>query len=186
MEMTSPSQEISIHMTMEDLLSLYPGARRNLFQLHHIGGCSSCGFAPSETLEQVCQRNGELDPFSVMMEIQTSHEQDEKLLISPKELLERTTDPSIKILDIRTREEFEAVSIQGSTLMTQEIMQETMSLPKETELVLVDHTGSRVLDAAAYFAGHGFTRVKGLRGGIDAFALETDPPLPRYTVEVEP
>ena len=175
--------EATIHLTMEALISLYPGARRTLFQLHHIGGCSSCGYSPSETLEQVCERNGGLHPETVLQEIQTGHEQDEKLLISPEALHSLHGNPALKLLDIRTREEFEAVSIPGSTLMTQELMQEAMSWPKETTLILIDHTGSRILDAAAYFAGHGFTEVKGLRGGIDAYAEKVDTSLPRYTVE---
>jgi len=62
-------------------------------------------------------------------------------------------------------------------------MQEAMNWPKESPLVLIDHTGSRILDAAAYFAGHGFTNVKGLRGGIDAYSEQADPSLPRYTTE---
>ena len=43
--------------------------------------------------------------------------------------------------------------------------------------------GSASLDAAAYFAGHGFTRAKFLRGGIDAWAQEVDATMPRYRVE---
>ena len=31
------------------------------------------------------------------------------------------------------------------------------------------------MDAAAYFQGHGFTNVKSLRGGIDAWSAEVDP-----------
>ena len=54
-----------------------------------------------------------------------------------------------------------------------------------TEIILIDHTGGRVLDAAAYFAGHGFTAVKGLKGGIDAYSSQADPSLPRYTTEAE-
>ena len=69
--------------------------------------------------------------------------------------------------------------------MTQESLQESMNQPRHQEIILIDHTGSRVLDAAAYFAGHGFTHVKGLRGGIDAYAEEADPSLPRYKVEAE-
>lgn len=183
--MTLLAQENLIQSSMEELLSKYPGARRTLFQLHHIGGCSSCGFALSETLAQICERNGGLEPNQVLSEIQTGHEQDEKLLIAPKELNARLGDTSLKLLDIRTREEFEAVSIPGSSLMTQELMQEAMNWPKETEIFLIDHTGTRVLDAAAYFAGHGFTKVKGLRGGIDAYATQADTSLPRYTVEAE-
>jgi rhodanese-related sulfurtransferase len=170
-------------LTMEELLGIFPGARRTLFQLHHIGGCSSCGFSPAETLTQICSRNGGLDPEDVLSEIREGHLKDEGLLISPADLHAIMGDPAVRLLDIRTREEFEAVAIQGSRLMTQEIMQESMNWPKETPLVLVDHTGSRVLDAAAYFAGHGFTNVKGLRGGIDAYAELADPSLPRYTTE---
>ncbi len=182
---TLQSSNAVINLPMEELLSLYPGARRTLFQLHHIGGCSSCGFALSETLEQICQRNGALDPEIVLKEIQAGHEQDEKLLISPEDLRSRLGNPSLKLLDIRTREEFEAVSIPGSCLMTQEVMQGMMNWPKETEIILIDHTGGRVLDAAAYFVGHGFSVVKGVCGGIDAYAATVDTRLPRYTVEAE-
>jgi rhodanese-related sulfurtransferase len=178
-----------VDLTMESLLSLYPGARRTLFQRHHIGGCSSCGFSLAETLAEVCARNGGLNAGAVLEEIRTGHEQDEKLLISPEELHDRLKkrpgEPDLQLLDIRTREEFEAVSIPGSDLMTQEKLQEAMNWPKENELILIDHTGGRVLDAAAYFAGHGFARVKGLRGGIDAYARQADPSLPRYTVETK-
>ena len=170
-------------LTMEELLGIFPGARRTLFQLHHIGGCSSCGFSPSETLAQICARNGNLDPVVVLGEIKAGHLKDEALLISPIDLHAKLGDPSLRILDIRTREEFEAVTIPGSLLMTQELMQDAMNWPKETALVLVDHTGSRVLDAASYFAGHVFTNVKGLKGGIDAYSEQADPLLPRYTTE---
>lgn len=170
-------------LTMEELLGIFPGARRTLFQLHHIGGCSSCGFSPTETLSQICARNGGLDPVAVLAEIKEGHLKDEALLIAPTDLHSRITDPAIRLLDIRTREEFEAVAIPGSRVMTQELMQEAMNWPKETLIVLVDHTGSRVLDATAYFAGHGFTNVKGLKGGIDAYSEQADPSLPRYTTE---
>lgn len=181
--MTAASTEPTPDLTMEELLGIFPGARRTLFQLHHIGGCSSCGFSPSETLAQICARNGGLDPAVVLSEIKEGHLRDEALLISPADLHRRIGDPSIRLLDIRTREEFEAVTIPGSRLMTQEVMQEAMNWPKETAIILIDHHGGRVLDAAAYFAGHGFVNVKGLRGGIDAYAQQADPSLPRYTTE---
>ena len=49
--------EATTHFTMEEVLSRYPGARRTLFQLHHIGGCSSCGFGLNETLEELAERS---------------------------------------------------------------------------------------------------------------------------------
>ena len=46
---------------MREVLENFPGAQRALFRRYHIGGCSSCGFSPDETLAQVCARNGNLD-----------------------------------------------------------------------------------------------------------------------------
>ena len=67
-------------------LEHFPGAQRALFRRYHIGGCSSCGFSPNETLAEVCARNGNLDVAEVLAHIQSSHEQDAKVLISPREL----------------------------------------------------------------------------------------------------
>ena len=40
---------------MAELLEAYPGAQRALFRNYHIGGCSSCGFRPDETLAERLQ-----------------------------------------------------------------------------------------------------------------------------------
>lgn len=170
---------------MGELLAIYPGARRTLFRLHHLGGCSSCGFSLEETLEQLCARSGGLDAKGLLEEIEAGHLEDDKLFIDPLTLRDALADQAIKILDIRTREEFEAVNIPGSQLMTEELMQTAMAWPKENLLVLIDHQGTRGLDAAAYFLGHGFSNVKTMRGGIDAYAEHADPSLPRYTIETE-
>lgn len=171
---------------MRDLLAHYPGAKRTLFRRYHLGGCSSCGFDLEETLEQLCERSGNLDAHQVLSDIEEGHREDEKMQIDPPVLhkkLHDTTLSEIHLLDLRTREEFEAVHIPTSQLLTQELMQKAMSSwPKDELLVLVDHQGERSLDAAAYFAGHGFANVKALRGGIDAYAEKADHSLPRYTI----
>ena len=167
---------------MREVLEGFPGAQRALFRRYHIGGCSSCGFSPDETLAQVCARNGNLDAAEVLAHIQSSHEQDAKILISPRELaalLER--DKSLKLIDARSREEFEAVHIEGSELLSQEVMQKLMGSGSNTDpIVVIDHQGKNGLDAAAYFLGHGLQNVRCLRGGIDAWAQEVDPKMRRY------
>jgi len=164
------------------VLEAYPGAQRALFRRYHIGGCASCGFQPTETLEQVCRRNNELSVDEVLEHIRTSHEQDKKLLIEPKELAEwLKQEKSIRLLDVRSREEFEAVHIEGAVLMSQPVMQQILAEGTNTRpLLIVDHQGRQGLDAAAYFLGHGLTNVRCLRGGIDAWSQEVDPKLPRY------
>jgi rhodanese-related sulfurtransferase len=167
---------------MKDVLAEYPGAQRALFRKYHIGGCSSCGFQPTETLGQVCARNGNLDVNEVLEHIKTSHEQDAKVFISATELAElRRKDKAVKLLDVRSREEFEATRIEGAVLMSQPVVQEIMAhWPRTEAFVIIDHEGKLALDAAAYFMGHGFENVRCLRGGIDAWAQEVDGSIRRY------
>jgi len=167
---------------MSAVLEAFPGAQRALFRRYHIGGCSSCGFQPTETLAQICERNGNLNVAEVLAHIRSSHEQDAKILISPKELAElRKQDPTVRLLDVRSREEFEAVNIAGSQLMSQDVMRQIMGEGTNTRpLVIVDHQGKNALDAAAYFMGHGLQNVRCLRGGIDAWAQEVEMGMRRY------
>jgi rhodanese-related sulfurtransferase len=169
---------------MSAVLERFPGAQRALFRRYHIGGCSSCGFQPTETLAQVCARNGGLDVAEVLEHIASSHEQDEKVLISPAELVElRKNDPAAKLVDVRSREEFEAVNIAGSVLLSQDVMRGLMgSGSNDLPIVVIDHQGKNGLDAAAYFIGHGLKNVRCLRGGIDAWSQEIDSSLRRYRV----
>ena len=84
-------------------------------------------------------------------------------------------------LDVRSREEFEAVQIEGAVLLSQPVMQQIMGAGRnDLSLVVVDHQGKQCLDAAAYFMGHGLTNVHALRGGIDAWAQEVEPTMRRY------
>ncbi|HTX21529.1 MAG TPA: rhodanese-like domain-containing protein [Candidatus Aquilonibacter sp.] len=173
---------ISPQSPMGAVLENFPGAQRALFRRYHIGGCSSCGFQPTETLSEVCARNGNLDVAEVLAHIQSSHEQDAKVLIPPKELAELLQkDKSVKLVDVRSREEFEAVKIEGSILLSQPVMQQLMASGSNAEpVVVIDHAGKNGLDAAAYFMGHGLQNVRCLRGGIDAWAQEVEPKMRRY------
>ncbi len=170
---------------MGKILEAYPGARRALFRKYHIGGCASCGFSNTESLADVCARSGGVDPGAALAWIAACDEEDRALQIEPATLFEllQQADPP-RVVDIRTREEHETVAVPGSVFFDQILMQEILSSwSKDGLFVVYDHKGLRSLDAAAYFAGQGFTNVRSLRGGIDAWALETDPAMPRYELE---
>src|SRR5262245_34158229 len=157
--------------TMRQVLEVYPGARRALFRRYHIGGCSSCAFEPDETVAQLCRRNGGLSVNEVLEHLKTSHEQDAKILIGARELAELLrVDPSVRLLDVRSRAEFEAVHLENSVLLSQSVMQEILAEgTNNRSLVIIDHEGKQALDAAAYFLGHGLQNVRCLRGGLDAW-----------------
>ena len=172
---------------MRDLLARFPGAQRALFRKYHIGGCASCGFAPDETLAGVCQRNENLDPAEAIDHVIESDAADRAMQIEPADLNKRIQGGEpIQLLDVRTREEFDAVKIDGAQFFTQDLMQQAMSDWNHDELLVIyDHQGNRSMDAAAYFQGHGFKNVRSLRGGIDAWSVEVDSKLPRYHLETE-
>jgi rhodanese-related sulfurtransferase len=156
-----------------------------LFRKYHLGGCSSCGFAPDETLGQLCSRNGNLSVDEVIAHIQTSHEADKQLEIAPKEVTERRArGEKVRLLDLRTREEWDAIHLDGAEFVTQDLIQRLMGREGQEGLfVFYDHSGVSSIDAAAYFAGHGFANARYLRGGIDAWSVEVDPKVPRYKLE---
>jgi rhodanese-related sulfurtransferase len=176
---------INPNITMQELLVQFPGAQRALFRKYHIGGCSSCGFSPDETLAGVCARNENLSVDEVAEHVIASHEADLAMQIEPRELSDRiAAGEKVYLLDVRTREEWEAVKLPESHLFTQELMQEILANESKTDLFIVyDHKGARSMDAAAFFQGHGFENVKSLRGGIDAWSAEVDATLPRYHLE---
>jgi len=170
---------------MGELLRQFPGAQRALFRRYHIGGCSSCGFNVDETLAGVCSRNDRLPVDEVIQHIVESDSAERAMQIEPRDLSEKLRNgDQINLLDVRTREEFEAVKIDGAKLFTQELMQEILgNWSRQDPFVIYDHTGTKGLDAAAYFQGRGFGNVKVLRGGIDAWSVSVDPKLPRYHLE---
>ena len=168
--------------TMAELLKEYPAAQRALFRAYHIGGCANCGFSPNETLASVCARNDSLPVDEVVATIFAAQDADQQTQISPGEVAELLrSGEQVPLIDVRSREEWDAVHIDSATFFTQELMQEIMSeWPKDREIIFVCHHGVRSLDAASYFAGHGFQRVRSMTGGIDAWSLEVESDLPRY------
>ncbi len=104
--------------------------------------------------------------------------------IAPAELAQAMKAGDARLVDVRTREEYEAACIEGSILLNQDLMQEIMAKwDREALTVFIDHKGTRAMDATAYFAGHGFAQARCLTGGIDAWSQEIDATVPRYHLE---
>ena len=176
----STTAVIEPSITMQELVSHFPGAQRALFRAYHIGGCSSCGFRPDETLAEVCARNENIPVNEVIETLKNAQETDDRMQVSVSETAELLKAGKARLVDVRTREEYDAVHIEGSEFMTQELMHQLGGWDKNQQIIFVCHHGIRSLDAAAYFLGHGINNVRSMRGGIDAWSCEVDPNLPRY------
>src|SRR5689334_7302040 len=80
---------IDPNITMRELLEQFPGAQRAMFRKYHIGGCSSCGFSPEETLAGVCARNENLNVDEAIEHIIASDAADRAMQIEPRELADK-------------------------------------------------------------------------------------------------
>jgi rhodanese-related sulfurtransferase len=177
-----PQTDPTTDTPMGEILEALTGARRALFSRYHLGGCQSCAFSNEETLGELCQRS-ELDADEVLEHLLASHAHDLEMLMEPA--VARVKLSSLRLIDIRTREEHEAVAIAGSEFFTQDLQQQLFAGDPETMILLYDHSGRNVLDQVAWFRGHGLKQTFGLRGGIDAWSREIDNSLPRYRIEME-
>ena len=180
------SLDVHGNLTMKALLEEYPGARRALFAAFHIGGCQACAYAPEDSLATVCD-NIEIPLDEAIKCLRESHAHDQEMLIQPTELQKLFDEGELFVLlDTRTREEFEAITLPKARLMTQELQTEIFAdSNQEQKIVLLDHQGRHVLDHCAWFRGHGLKNTFGVDGGIDRFAKDVDPSIPRYRLEID-
>ncbi len=105
--------------------------------------------------------------------------------IDPSALAARLSGPPESrpvLLDVRFPHEHEYVALPGSVLIPlpelEERVDELESF-RDRPIIVYCHHGVRSLDGAAWLLSRGLDAVS-LRGGIDLYAREVDPSLPRY------
>lgn len=92
--------------------------------------------------------------------------------------LNSSDDPVL--LDVREPWEFAMCRIQGSVnVPMQSIPMESNNLDKSKHYIAICHHGSRSLQVTQYLAAQGFD-ISNLAGGVDAWASDIDPAMPRY------
>jgi len=89
----------------------------------------------------------------------------------------------VALLDVREPQEFDLCRLPGSTLVPLgELPSKLSELDSTKELVVHCRTGKRSLQAIELLRQAGFSpaRLVNLEGGIDAWARDVDPSMPRY------
>jgi hypothetical protein len=119
-------KDLSGAWTMQQVTTVFPSSQRALFQRYHIGGCSSCGFQPTDTLATVALNHG-VDVDEVVDFVKRSQDMEKDIEISPKEVAELLKQGKIKLIDVRTQQEFAIASVPGSALVDQVLVQEIMN-----------------------------------------------------------
>ncbi|MGE0482086.1 MAG: rhodanese-like domain-containing protein [Phycisphaerae bacterium] len=95
----------------------------------------------------------------------------------------RLLDPSAPpcLLDCREAHELALARVPGALhIPMAEIPNRLDDLPRDRDIIVHCHRGSRSLRVAAFLRSRGFERVVSLAGGIDAWSRDVDPGVPRY------
>jgi monothiol glutaredoxin len=97
-----------------------------------------------------------------------------------QELAKKMESGTLTLVDIRGDDDRARASIEGSVVLTREMMEKLEELPKDSEIAFLCHHGNSSQGAAEYFRKQGFTKVSNVAGGIHAWSLEIDSSVPAY------
>jgi adenylyltransferase/sulfurtransferase len=90
-------------------------------------------------------------------------------------------NPDLLVIDVRDPHEYAIVHMDGARFIPlSELPDRLGELDGHREIVTHCHHGARSLKALEILKAAGFAKVRSLRGGIDAWAVNVDPSLPRY------
>lgn len=174
----------TVQTSMQELNQLFPEAHSLLFKKFHVGLPVS-GYKPGETIGSVCREQNKLE-LEVLNFLNSEYLDKNVEIISPQDLEERMRPgaPKPVLLDIRENWERDIAIIQGSQLVTRENSESIISsLDKDEEIVLIDWKQDRSPSFRKWLVQRGFTQVKCLKGGIDAWAEKVETRLNRYDID---
>ncbi|MBR8837537.1 MAG: rhodanese-related sulfurtransferase [Stigonema ocellatum SAG 48.90 = DSM 106950] len=107
--------------------------------------------------------------------------------ISVEELAQRLSshDPSIQLVDVREPQELAIADIKDFVnLPLSEFSDWAEQIPTrfdpDAETLVLCHHGMRSAQMCHWLISQGFTNVKNIAGGIDAYSRLVDPSIPQY------
>ncbi|MDE2249108.1 MAG: Grx4 family monothiol glutaredoxin [Pseudomonadota bacterium] len=101
--------------------------------------------------------------------------------LSVQQLQARLAAGDITLIDVRpAASRAMAAPLSTARVLEEEGYESLASLPKDTALAFICHHGISSRAMAERFAAHGFSNVHNVEGGMDAWASEVDPGVPRY------
>jgi len=204
--------KIGPNTTMGEILGAHPSARLELFRRYHVGGCAACGYQLTDSLEQVCREHDIPDPIEQVIDyVRNSREVEANLQILPATLVTSIqpsnparapqaldwSGPALaqalqggegwRLVDVRSREEWEIDHLSDAQLLTTELKFEILdSWPKDTPILFCSNSGRRGLETASYFVAYGFTNVRNLAGGLQAWnAIRNESLVRRETDDIQ-
>jgi sulfur-carrier protein adenylyltransferase/sulfurtransferase len=102
--------------------------------------------------------------------------------VAPTQLqAERQRNKNLLLLDVREPFEWDIVHLEGARLIPLgQLPSRLRELDGHADIVTYCHHGMRSLQAVEILRAAGFSKVRSLAGGIDAWSAAVEPELPRY------
>ena len=97
-----------------------------------------------------------------------------------QEVAKKMESGEITLVDIRGEDDRARAFVDGSVVLSKEMMEQLENMPKDSEIAFLCHHGNASQGAAEYFRKQGFTRISNVAGGINAWSLEIDTSVPAY------
>jgi adenylyltransferase/sulfurtransferase len=140
--------------------------------LHKDAGCPVCGASP--TLR-------ELIDYEAFCGIGVGTPYQGPEITAAELARELAENPDLVLVDVREPREWEICHIERARLIPLgQLPGRLGELDGHQEIVTHCHKGSRSLQALEILRAAGFSKVRSLTGGIDAWATDVDPSAPRY------
>lgn len=101
---------------------------------------------------------------------------------TPREIKQRLdAGEKLTLIDVREPQEVMTAAIDGAEeYPLSQAMSWIDTLPKDEELIIFCHHGSRSAQVAMALAQRGHTNVTNMRGGIDQWSQQVDASVPQY------
>ena len=101
--------------------------------------------------------------------------------LTVQELQQRLAAGDLTLIDVRPASgRVQAAPLAQARVMEEEGYDALAALPKDTPIAFICHHGMSSRAVAERFAAHGFSNVHNVEGGMDAWAEQIDPSVPRY------
>ncbi|NEP62111.1 MAG: rhodanese-related sulfurtransferase [Symploca sp. SIO2G7] len=107
--------------------------------------------------------------------------------ISVEQLAQRMAESpeELQLIDVREEQEVAIAKIEGFEILPLSEFAEwsdqvTTRFNPNTETLVICHHGSRSAQMCQWLQSQGFTNVKNVAGGIDAYSLRVDYSIPQY------
>ena len=141
-------------------------------------GCPLCGrqatihdLAPSRYAAAACAPSPAMNDSDYPLEISVAE---------AKRLLGESPC-GVMLIDVREPFETEIAAVKGAELIPmRQIPEHARSLPRDEHLLIMCHHGGRSMKVTEYLRAQGYTAVSNIAGGIDAWAEQIEPGMPRY------